>query len=183
MRKNSNQLSPSPRMAPPMQAVLWAAAIGAPSWFLYNNGVQAARRDAEEQVLSQVAQQIQSPSADRGAVFSILSQHEDEVRQARLLRACSRLGVKTNGRTDWNMLFANVLRRGQAAQEKAARVIAEVCGLSPDTTLKRERILMTIKFVAATEVQALPDTAQEPRLAAQPFAPGPNAMQPRTMPD
>jgi len=179
MRKNGNPLSPSPKAAPALQAALWIVAIGGPSWFLYNNGVQSARSEAEERVLSEVAQQIQSPSSSRRDVFAVLTQHEEEISEARYLRACSRLGIKPSAKLGWNSLFAAVLRRGKEEQDKSARVIAEVCGLSPVTSLKQERVLLTVKLVAAKEVEVFLPAALQPMAPGRAVIP----LQAHSMPD
>lgn len=150
MRNINSKPNPTPRVPLAVQAILWVTAIGAPSYVLYNNGVRDARRDAEQHVLSQVAATIQSMSTDRGDVLALLAQHEHEVSKARYFRTCSRLGMKTDWKEDWGTLFDDVSRRSKEDQTKAARVIAEECGLDPDSTLKRERMCLMLKRVAAT---------------------------------
>ena len=119
MRNNSTPSTPVQRAPMPLQAALWIVAIGGPALVLHNNGVQAARREAEERVLSQVALTIQSPSAKSGEVFGLLARHEREVSGARYYRTCSRLGMKTDWKPDWNGLFTNLTRQGKEEQGRA----------------------------------------------------------------
>ncbi len=156
MRKNGNQSSPSLSVPPALQALLWIVAIGAPSFVLHTNGVQAAVRDAEQRVLTQVAQTIQSPSAARKDVFSVLARQEKEVTQARIFRVCTRLGMKPDDKSGWNAVFDDASLLGKEDQAKAARVIAEECGLNPNFNLKLERILLMVRTVAASDPEAVP---------------------------
>lgn len=124
--------------SPAVTALAWMIAIGAPGCFLYCNGVQSARREAEESVIAQVAGTISSTSRDRDEVLALLVKRQREVSDIRYVRTCNRLGIPMN----WDMLFAQLRRRNKAEQAKAALVIAEECGMSRDWSLKREQMLL-----------------------------------------
>jgi len=149
-------------MSPVLQAVVWIAAIGVPAFAMYCNGVQSARREAEEQVLSQVAVAIQSPTTSRADIFSVLERNQRDVSQARYVRACARLGMRTdfkNGwKADWDGLFTGLMQRDQNERSRAAQVIAEECGLSPTTSLKSERKMLMMQTVTAATAAMVPAT-------------------------
>src|SRR5437879_6469432 len=87
---------------PAVTVTLWALAIGAPALVLHVNRVDAAQREAENHLLTQVAASIQSPSASREEVFALLARRERELGDTRYVRVFNRLGVPMN----WNTLFS-----------------------------------------------------------------------------
>jgi len=121
---------------PTMVAVsVWLCAIGAPAFVIHTNLVEAARRDAQADVISQVATTIKSSATSRGEVMQELATRAKGVGDARFVRTANRLGMPT----DWQSLFAQIQKRDKTGQQKAARIIAEECGLAVDSTLKSEQ--------------------------------------------
>lgn len=156
MRNTKSQSLPNLRAPRALQAVLWIVAVAAPSFVLFNNGVREARVDAEQRVLAQVADRIQSPTTNKSDILLLLTQHEHEVSRARYFRACTRLGMKADWKSDWNALFDDVARRPKEEQAKAAKVIADECGLDPTSNLKMERMCLTLSRVAPATADVLP---------------------------
>ena len=160
MRNTKSQPLPNLRTPRALQAVVWIVAIGAPSFVLYNNGVREARVDAEQRVLAQVANRIQSPSTNKSDILLLLTQHEHEVSRARYFRICTRLGMKADWKSDWNALFDDVARRPKEEQAKAAKIIADECGLDPASNLKMERMSLALSRVAPTTADVLPNSLE-----------------------
>jgi hypothetical protein len=135
-------------------ASIWIAAIAAPGFVLHTNLVEAAKRDAEASVISQVATAIKSSASNREEVMKALALHEREVNDGRYIRTANRLGIPM----DWRSLFSQIRKRDKAGQQKAARIIAEECGLASDTSLKGEQIYLAdaAVMVPVPVVRALP---------------------------
>jgi hypothetical protein len=124
------------KTAPKFVAVIvWACAIGAPALVIHNNLVEAARREAQSEILVQVASTIRCAGAGRYEVMSALAERQNAVGDARYIRAANRLGMPM----DWRSLFTQIRKRSKSEQAKAAQIIAEECGLASDSTLTSEQ--------------------------------------------
>jgi hypothetical protein len=114
---------------------MWLCAVGAPAFVIHTNLVEAARRDAQSDVIAQVATVVKSSSTSREEVLRTVALHEQEIGDARYIRAANRLGIPM----EWKSLFGQIKKRNDKEQKKAARIIAEECGLAADTTLNSEQ--------------------------------------------
>ena len=155
MRKNFVQPEMKGNVLPALRAALWVVAVGVPAFVMYSNGVDAARREGERRVLAEVAETINSPALDSGQVLAMLAQRQQEVRDARYVRTCNRLGIKM----DWSSLFAQILQQPPQERERAARIIAEECGLDPNTNLKREQMYLMLGKLPVSVQDTLPAIA------------------------
>jgi hypothetical protein len=136
----------------PAAAAILTAAIGVTFLFLYVNGVQAARRDAEARLLLQVAESIQSPSTNREAILATLARTKQDIRAGQLVRTSNRLGL----RVDWSTVFSAVGRKGKSDQARAARIIADECGLEASSSLKREQMFLAMTKAPSPTARATP---------------------------
>jgi hypothetical protein len=122
-------------------AAMWIFAIGAPALVLHFQSVQAARRESEERVLTEVGAAINSPSHRSEVILARLAVTQNATNDVRYVRACRRLGFPT----DWLTLFARLAREDKNMQANAARIIAEECKMDPGTTLKSEDGVLTLE--------------------------------------
>jgi hypothetical protein len=165
MSNDCSKLSAAKRVPPAVLAAVWIFAIGAPSLVLHANRVDAARREAEGRVLTQVAAAINSPSTGREAVMSLLERNQGELTDARYVRTCNLVGIPMN----WNTLFENIRGRGKDEQAKAARIIAQEYGLVPDMNLKREQMFLAMRVIRTAGMERTPPISEHSRRLASHF--------------
>lgn len=143
MSKDFIKSSAARHLPPALITAAWIVALGIPSLMLHTSQVQAARRAAETEVLTEVANAINSPCSSRGEVMALLAKRQGELSDTRYVRVCNRLGIPM----DWNTIFKRIAKSGKAEQVKAAQIIAEECDMGAGITLKTERMTLALKMI------------------------------------